>query len=72
MQLRDKSSHLLLEYQCIQSMAETEEVYMGEKSIKKLILKPMKYSFNYDNVLCSGVGQVTCLEPISDEIVMIQ
>ena len=27
------------EYQCIQSMAETE-IYMGEKSIKKLILKP--------------------------------
>lgn len=27
------------EYQCIKSMAETE-IYMGEKSIKKLILKP--------------------------------
>ena len=26
------------EYQCIKSMAETE-IYMGEKSIKKLILK---------------------------------
>ena len=27
-----------VEYQCIKSMAETE-IYMGEKSIKKLILK---------------------------------
>tara|TARA_B100000959_G_C14943823_1_gene609016 strand:+ start:1635 stop:1847 length:213 start_codon:yes stop_codon:yes gene_type:complete len=27
-----------IEYQCIKSMAETE-IYMGEKSIKKLILK---------------------------------
>ena len=27
-----------IEYQCIKSLAETE-IYMGEKSIKKLILK---------------------------------
>jgi len=27
-----------IEYQCIKSMAETE-IYMGQKSIKKLILK---------------------------------
>jgi len=27
-----------VDYQCIKSMAETE-IYMGEKSIKKLILK---------------------------------
>jgi len=27
-----------IEYQCLKSMAETE-IYMGEKSIKKLILK---------------------------------
>jgi len=27
-----------VEYQCLKSMAETE-IYMGEKSIKKLILK---------------------------------
>ena len=27
-----------VEYQCIKSMAETE-IYMGEKSIKKLILE---------------------------------
>ena len=27
-----------VEYQCIKSMAETE-IYMGQKSIKKLILK---------------------------------
>ena len=27
-----------IEYQCIKSMAETE-IYMGEKSIKKLILE---------------------------------
>jgi len=34
--MRSSKSHI--EYQCIKSMAETE-VYMGEKSIKKLILK---------------------------------
>jgi len=34
--MRESKSHI--EYQCIKSMAETE-VYMGEKSIKKLILK---------------------------------
>ena len=35
--MRETKSHI--EYQCIKSMAETE-IYMGEKSIKKLILKP--------------------------------
>lgn len=34
--MRDAKSHI--EYQCIKSEAETE-IYMGEKSIKKLILK---------------------------------
>ena len=34
--MRAAKSHI--EYQCIKSMAETE-IYMGEKSIKKLILK---------------------------------
>ena len=34
--LREAKSHI--EYQCIKSMAETE-IYMGEKSILKLILK---------------------------------
>jgi len=33
---REAKSHI--EYQCIKSMAETE-IYMGEKSIKKLILE---------------------------------
>jgi hypothetical protein len=33
---REKKSHI--EYQCIKSKAETE-VYLGAKSIKKLILK---------------------------------
>ena len=34
--MRAAKSHI--EYQCIKSMAETE-IYMGEKSILKLILK---------------------------------
>ena len=34
--MRQTKSHI--EYQCIKSMAETE-MYMGAKSIKKLILK---------------------------------
>ena len=34
--MRETKSHI--EYQCIKSMAETE-IYMGTKSIKKLILK---------------------------------
>ena len=34
--MRSATSHI--EYQCIKSKAETE-VYMGEKSIKKLILE---------------------------------
>jgi len=34
--MREVKSHI--EYQCIKSMAETE-MYMGAKSIKKLILK---------------------------------
>ena len=34
--MRESKDHI--EYQCIKSMAETE-IYMGEKSIKKLILK---------------------------------
>ena len=34
--MREAKSHI--EYQCIKSMAETE-MYMGAKSIKKLILK---------------------------------
>ena len=34
--MRDAKSYI--EYQCIKSKAETE-IYMGEKSIKKLILK---------------------------------
>ena len=34
--MRDAKSHI--EYQCIKSEAETE-IYMGEKSIKKLILQ---------------------------------
>ena len=34
--MRESKKHI--EYQCIKSMAETE-IYMGEKSIKKLILK---------------------------------
>ena len=34
--MRESKSHI--EYQCIKSMAETE-IYMGEKSILKLILK---------------------------------
>ena len=34
--MRTAKSHI--EYQCIKSMAETE-IYMGEKSILKLILK---------------------------------
>jgi len=34
--MRDASKNV--EYQCIKSMAETE-IYMGEKSIKKLILE---------------------------------
>jgi|TARA_B100001093_G_C26343741_1_gene807176 hypothetical protein len=34
--MRETKSHI--EYQCIKSMAETE-MYMGAKSIKKLILK---------------------------------
>ena len=33
--MRESKRHI--EYQCIKSMAETE-IYMGEKSIKKLIL----------------------------------
>jgi len=33
--MRETKSHI--EYQCIKSMAETE-IYMGAKSIKKLIL----------------------------------
>ena len=33
-----RSASKNIEYQCIKSMAETE-IYMGEKSIKKLILK---------------------------------
>ena len=33
---REAKSHI--EYQCIKSLAETE-IYMGEKSIKKLILE---------------------------------
>ena len=33
---REAKSHI--EYQCIKSLAETE-IYMGEKSIKTLILK---------------------------------
>ena len=33
--MRESKKHI--EYQCIKSMAETE-IYMGEKSIKKLIL----------------------------------
>tara|TARA_B100002019_G_C21150582_1_gene538031 strand:- start:611 stop:820 length:210 start_codon:yes stop_codon:yes gene_type:complete len=33
-----RNSSSSIEYQCIKSMAETE-VYMGEKSIKKLILE---------------------------------
>ncbi len=34
--MRESKSHI--EYQCIKSEAETE-IYIGEKSIKKLILK---------------------------------
>ena len=34
--MRESKSHI--EYQCIKSKAETE-IYLGEKSIKKLILK---------------------------------
>ena len=34
--MRESKDHI--EYQCIKSMAETE-IYMGEKSIKKLILE---------------------------------
>ena len=34
--MRESKSHI--EYQCIKSKAETE-IYIGEKSIKKLILK---------------------------------
>ena len=34
--MREPKSHI--EYQCIKSMAETE-IYMGEKSILKLVLK---------------------------------
>ena len=34
--MRESKSHI--EYQCLKSMAETE-IYMGEKSILKLILK---------------------------------
>ena len=34
--MRESKSHI--EYQCIKSMAETE-IYMGEKSILKLVLK---------------------------------
>ena len=34
--MRDAKAHI--EYQCIKSKAETE-IYIGEKSIKKLILK---------------------------------
>ena len=34
--MRESKKHI--EYQCIKSMAETE-IYMGKKSIKKLILK---------------------------------
>ena len=34
--MRESKSHI--EYQCIKSEAETE-IYMGEKSIKRLILK---------------------------------
>ena len=34
--MRDSKSHI--EYQCIKSKAETE-IYMGSKSIKKLILE---------------------------------
>ena len=34
--MRESKSHI--EYRCIKSEAETE-IYMGEKSIKKLILK---------------------------------
>ncbi len=34
--MRETKSHI--EYQCIKSMAETE-IYMGAKSIKKLILE---------------------------------
>jgi len=34
--MRESKKHI--EYQCIKSMAETE-IYMGEKSIVKLILK---------------------------------
>jgi len=37
--IASRSASPSTEYQCIKSMAETE-VYMGEKSIKKLILKP--------------------------------
>ena len=33
-----RSASKNIEYQCIKSMAETE-IYMGQKSIKKLILK---------------------------------
>ena len=34
--MRESKKHI--HYQCIKSMAETE-IYLGEKSIKKLILK---------------------------------
>ena len=34
--MRESKSHI--EYQCLKSMAETE-IYMGEKSILKLVLK---------------------------------
>ena len=34
--MRDSKKHI--EYQCIKSMAETE-IYLGEKSILKLVLK---------------------------------
>ena len=34
--MRDSKKHI--QYQCIKSMAETE-IYLGEKSILKLILK---------------------------------
>ena len=34
--MRSANSHI--EYHCLKSMAETE-IYLGEKSIKKLILK---------------------------------
>ena len=36
--IAERESEAHIQYQCLKSMAETE-IYLGEKSIKKLILK---------------------------------